>query len=128
MLLHRGEKQTLTELRAGYWIVKGKSSVRKTLHTCKICKKLHGQPYKYPDQPASPCERVHDQFPFKSCGVDHMGPVYVKDVYGVNEEDDVNNAHMVLYTCATSRGVVLDLLKDTSAGCILNSCIKFISR
>ena len=127
IVLHR-EKQTLTELRARYWIVRGKSFVRKTLHSCIICKKLNGRPYKYPDQPALPRERVDDEFPFKSCGVDHIGPVYVKDVYDVNEEDNINRAHAVLYTCATSRGIILDLVKDTSASCFVNSCIKFISR
>ena len=58
----------------------------------------------------------------------HGGPVYVKDVYDVNEEDNINKAHVVLYTCATSRGIILDLVKDTSASCFVNSCIKFISR
>ena len=57
-----------------------------------------------------------------------MGPFYAKDVYNVNEEDEINKAHVVLYTCATSRGIILELVKDTSAGSFLNSCIKFISR
>ena len=93
--LHRGEKQTLTELRAQYWIVRGKSFVKKTLHKCKIWKKLNERPYKYPDQPASPRARVDDEFPFKAVGVDHMGPIYVKDVYNVNEEDEISKAHVV---------------------------------
>ena len=128
IVLHRGEKQTLTESRAQYWIVRGKSFVKKTLQKCKICKKLNGRPYKYPDQPALPRVRVDDEFPFKAVGVDHMGPFYVKDVYNVNEEDEINKVHVVLYTCATSRGIILELVKDTSAGCFLNSCIKFILR
>ena len=53
-----------------------------------------------------------------------------EDIYTEDDGDDsnLNKAHIALFTCATSRGIVLDLVKSTSAKCVINSCMKLISR
>ena len=55
--MHRGEKQTLTELRGEYWIVKSKSFIKKLIRSCVVCKRIHGRPYSYPAAPELPAER-----------------------------------------------------------------------
>ena len=71
---------------------------------------------------------VKNGTPFSATGVDHLGPVHMKDVYDVSEEETLHQSFITLYTCATSRGIVLDLVRDTSSNCFISSCIKFISR
>ena len=43
-VLHNGVKETLTELRSQYWLLKGRQFVRKMIHSCTVCKKLEGRP------------------------------------------------------------------------------------
>ena len=98
IVLHRGEKQTLTEVRKQYWIIRGKSFVKKMLYLCIICKKLNGRPYTYPQQPPLPSERVRNGTPFSATGVDHLGPVHMEDVYDVSEEETLHQSFITLYT------------------------------
>ena len=128
VVLHRGQKQTLTELRVQYWIIRGKSFVKKVLLNCIICKRCNGRPYAYPKIPPLPRERVEGEIPFKATGGDHLGPVHIKNVFESNEEADLHKSFITLYTCASSRGVILDLVPDTSAESFISSCTRFISR
>ena len=58
-VFHGGVKDTLKEIRARYWIIKGRSLVRKCLQQCKICKRFHSKPYKAPRPPPLPQFRVY---------------------------------------------------------------------
>ena len=88
-VMHRGEKQTLTELRAEYWIVRGKSFVKMIIRSCVVCKRIHGRPYTYPYIPELPNERVRDGRPFLCVGLDHCGPLYIKDLYESENDEEV---------------------------------------
>lgn len=48
---HNGVKETLTELRSGYWIIRGRSFVRKVLRQCVLCRRYEGKPYRPPPPP-----------------------------------------------------------------------------
>ena len=111
---HRGIKQTLTELRREYWILKGRSFVKKIIHGCITCKRIHGRPYSYPNISMLPTERLLDDRPFQAVGVDLCGPLFIKNIYKDidNEGESINKCHIVLFTCASTRGVVLDLVRD----------------
>ena len=114
---HRGIKQTLTELRAEYWIVKSRSFVKKVIHNCVTCKRIHGRPYSYPDTPVLPAERLLEGRPFLAVGVDLCGPLIIKDIYSKNDhgdEESVNKCYIVLFTCASTRGVVIDVVRSES--------------
>ena len=39
-VMHNGIKETLTELRSAYWLVRGRQFVRKVIHHCLTCHKL----------------------------------------------------------------------------------------
>ena len=41
--LHNGVKETLTELRSAYWLVRGRQFIRKLLRTCVVCRRLEGR-------------------------------------------------------------------------------------
>ena len=40
---HSGVANTLTKLRSKFWLVKGRSSVKKVINRCIICKFIHGR-------------------------------------------------------------------------------------
>ena len=101
---HCGFKGTLTELRARFWIVRGRQFIRNIIHKCVVCRKHEGQPYRAPPPPPLPGCRVKEDFPFTSTGVDFAGPLSVK-----NPDSKV---WISLYTCCVTRAVHLDLVPD----------------
>ena len=118
-------KQTLTEIRTEYWITQGRQFVRKLLHPCSVCKKLNSRPYRYPQHSDLPEFRFDERFPFSSIGVDYLGTLYCYPVYG---ERKVYKAFVVLFTCASTRAVTLEVVHDGKASTFINCFIRFISR
>ena len=61
-------------------------------------------------------------------GVDYSGSLNFKNVFysGGVEEDDLYKSYIVIYPCASARGVVLDLVPYGSAETFVNSLCKFI--
>ena len=94
----------LTELRAEYWIVRGRNFVKKLIRSCNICKRFHGRPYTYSEIPDLPVESVFVVRPFLAVGVDHCGLLYIKDIYENSDEEHMNKCYIVLYTCAAFSG------------------------
>ena len=42
-VMHRGVKQTLNEIRANYWVTKGRSFVKKIILPCIVCYEVYEQ-------------------------------------------------------------------------------------
>jgi len=62
-------------------------------------------------------------------GVDYFGPLLCKNVYQNDlEDDEIFKCYGVIYTCATSRGVIIDLVPDANAESFILSLSRFISR
>ena len=57
-VLHNGVRETLSELRSTYWVIRGRQIVRKVIHGCVICRKFEGAPYKGVSAPPLPEFRV----------------------------------------------------------------------
>ena len=51
---HNGIKETLTELRSRYWLVRGRLFVRKSIHRCVTCRRMEGKAYSPPNPPPLP--------------------------------------------------------------------------
>ena len=120
--------ETLAEVRAEFWIINGKSFVKSVLNKCVICKKIHVRPYNYPQEPVLPDKRVKEDFAFSVTGVDHFGPVYCKNEFKCCDEIKQKKYFVTLYTCASSRATLLDLVSDVSANEFINSLKRFIAR
>ena len=126
---HNGVRETLNEFLSKYWLKQARNNVKKVLFNCVRCKYLNSRPYPYPEAPELPVCRVKDDFAFANIGVDHFGPLYCKPLFhGENNEDDLNSYHVVSYTCTTSRGLLLDLVPNTSAEQFLQSFRRFCGR
>ena len=119
-VFHGGVKDTLTEIRARYWIIKGRSLVRKCLQQCKLCKRFHSKPYKAPPPPPLPQFRVQEAPAFTFTGVDFAGPLYVKRTTA--------KVWVCLYTCCVVRAVHLDLVPNLTTEAFLRSFRRFVTR
>ena len=122
---HMKTKQTLTELRQRFWICRGRNFVRQILHRCVTCRVLDTKSYEYPANIPPLTElRLNDHRAFYATGVDNFGPLYVISSRGENPY----KIWGTLYTCAASRGIVLDLVPETSAAAFTRSFDRFVAR
>ena len=55
--------------------------------------------------------RVNFTFPFSRTGVDFMGPLFVRNIFYNN---NLYKVFIVVYTCASSRAILLDIVPDAS--------------
>ena len=125
-VLHAGTDITLNRIRNKYWILSGRQTVRKLIKPCVICKRFQGKPPLPPPSPALPDYRVCSEYPFQSTGFDFAGPLLVRDIY--SRDNDMFKCYILVLTCATTRGVHLELCSDMSASTFINGFKRFIHR
>ena len=113
---HDGLRETLAEIQSRFWITQSKGLVKRILFRCRICRQLNSRSFSYPKTPSLPKARLKDDTAFSATGVDHMGPLYTKNVFDYDsvEEDEMFKCYITLYTCASTRGIILDLVPNTS--------------
>ena len=121
-VLHNSVRETLAEIRAKFWIVKGRSFVRSVIHRCHICRRYEGKSYGAPPPPPLPSFRVEEAPPFTFLGVDFAGPLFIKGTTGSRK------VWICLYTCCVVRAVHLDLVADLTTPCFLLSFRRFVAR
>jgi len=121
---HFGVNHTLCEVRQNYWILKGRSEVKRILRTCGICKKYSATPYPLPIMPPLPKERVCKSRPFQFIGLDYMGPLALTIIL----KNEAVKIWICLFTCCVTRGIHLEYTLDLSAPTFLNCLRRFISR
>ena len=126
---HGGKKDTIVQLRSRFWVTKGRKLVRHVLHGCAHpCKRLEGKAFKSVESSQLPSFRVCQSFPFTNTGVDYLGPLLVRQVYDDSNSTEMYKTWVVLYTCAVTRAVHLDLVPDLSASAFLRSLDRFMYR
>ena len=121
---HNGVCETLTELRAKYWIICGRSFVRKVLHRCVTCRRFEGRAHYPPPPPPLPAFRVKEAPTFTYTGVDFAGPLYVK---GPNNSRE-SKMWICLYTCCVVRAIHLEVVPDLTAQSFLRCFKRFTAR
>ena len=116
---HNRVKETLTEVRRRYWIVKGRSLTRATVHRCTICKKYEGAPFRGPPPPPLPEFRVKEDPAFTYTGVDFAGPLFVRS----GSSNDSTKVWICVFTCLVTRAIHLDIMSDLSTETFMR-CLK----
>uniref|UniRef100_A0A8D8QQL5 Integrase catalytic domain-containing protein n=1 Tax=Cacopsylla melanoneura TaxID=428564 RepID=A0A8D8QQL5_9HEMI len=106
---HVGVTHTLSLLRKKYWVPAGRSQVSKVIRKCEACIKYGGGPYKMPDMPPLPKERVNTCPPFTYTGLDYLGPLTVL------HEGTSQKRWCVILTCMATRAIHLELVHDMSS-------------
>ena len=121
-LHHGGVSITVTALRQVFWIPSIRQYVRKLLRRCVTCNKLMGKPYRAPDPPPLPKDRVTKSPPFTATGVDFTGALYIKDRAGEAK------VYICIFTCAVTRAVHIEVVKDLTVQTFLLAFRRFSSR
>ena len=123
-VLHGGVKETLTEIRSHYWMIRGRQFVRKLIHRCVTCRKVEGMPYHAVLSPPLPEFRVTQAKSFQYTGVDFASPLYIKGGKATGN----SKVWICLYTCAVTRAVHLDVVPDLNAQTFIRCFKRFTSR
>lgn len=97
-VLHCGLQATLTQLREGFWILRGRRVTKKTARQCFVCRRFRVEPGQQTTAPL-PRDRITES-PFQTTGVDFAGPLFVKP--------NGQKMYVALFTCAVTRAVHLE--------------------
>ena len=122
-VFHAGCKRTLSESRQQFWIVRGRSLVKKIIRNCVLCRKLRQPPHTTLMADLPP-ERIKPfSPPFTVTGIDLFGPFNLK--YGRNKSIKAWGA---LFTCATVRAIHLEIVESLSTESFLQALRRFASQ
>lgn len=118
---HLGEAYVLSNLRDIYWIIKGKSTVRKVIGMCFVCKRLNA--VRGEQQMANlPRERlIPDDPPFTYIGIDYFGPLYVR------QRRAQVKRYGCLFTCLTTRAVHIEVAESLDTDSFINAFRRFVN-
>ena len=109
-VLHGGVKQTLSELRSRFWLVRGRQQIRRALSKCVICKHFEGMHYSVPSTAPLPEFRLEENFALTNVGVDFAGPLFIRT--GTKDHCSTEKVYIALFTCGSSRAVHMELVPD----------------
>ena len=119
---HAGIQQTLSCVRFQFWIPKLGKIVWQIIKSCVDCKMFFSRHYHVPNPPPLPDFRCDQVDPFSHSGVDMTGHFYVK-VGG-----EVVKRFVILFSCASTRAIHLEVVEDASAEAFCRAFIRFSSR
>ena len=120
-LNHEETEHVRNELNLLYWILHSRSTVRKVLNNCSLCKRR-----KINSQPALMSSLLKDRLqitaPFSKVGVDYFGPITVKHLRKQEKR------YGCLLTRSVTRAVHLEVVKSLKNDSFINALRRFIAR
>ena len=75
-----------------------------------------------PESPDLPDFRVNSVHSFHTVGLDYAGPLYVKNT------DSVSKVYVLLFTCASSRAIHVELTPGMNNAAFIRAFHRFIAR
>ncbi|XP_064471808.1 uncharacterized protein LOC135386025 [Ornithodoros turicata] len=121
-LLRAGVQETLAALREEYWVLRGRQAVKRILNGCRACRRAKVQACTEVTAPL-PRDRLSQSSPFEVTGTDFAGPLYYKCSKGGGRK-----CYILIFTCAVTRAVHLELTKSMSTEDFLMALRRFVSR
>ena len=109
-VLHLGIANTMAEIRNEFWVPKLRSKVKKIINTCNTCKVFRAKPYGPTPTAVMPTFRTEGGKPFQTTGVDFAGPLNYK-----LSKKELSKCYVLIFTCATTRAVHLEMTKTQKA-------------
>ena len=80
-----------------------------------------------PPSPKLPSFRLSQTYSFENTGLDYDGPLFVKPIFG-NPYNKTHKVDILLFTCATTRNIHLELTPSMDTNSLTRAIIPFRSR
>ncbi|KRY42408.1 hypothetical protein T01_3074 [Trichinella spiralis] len=119
---HAGTTHTLAILRRQYWVLKGRTQVKKVIRHCFACRRAMARPIQ-PKMAALPSSRVVEAAAFAHTGMDFAGPLLIR----VGKRA-TSKCYVCLFTCMASRAVHLELVPQMTTARVMQALRRFIAR
>ncbi|XP_045032722.1 uncharacterized protein LOC116934425 [Daphnia magna] len=119
---HGRADRTLAEVRARYWVLKGREATKSVITTCLYCSRMRAKPFQ-PMMAPLPAERVQPfSPPFTRIGVDYLGP------FPISIGRRTENRWIALFTCLSTRAIHLEITPSMDVDSFLMAFTRFVSR
>ena len=119
---HAGIQQTLSCVRFQFWIPKLGKIISQIIKSCVDCKMFFSRHYHVPNPPPLPDFRCDLVEAFSHAGVDMTGHFHVKN------GGEMVKRFVILFSCASTRAIHLEVVEDASAEAFCRAFIRFSSR
>ena len=123
---HEGPEATLLRLRLNYWIIQGRQTVKKALYRCQ-CYRGRARSFQ-PVMAPLPLERTEKHFhSFSTVACDMAGPFEILPFPELAPNLKAKT-WITLFTCLTSRALVLDWSFSLSTETFIHSFVRLFAR
>ncbi|GFQ71606.1 integrase catalytic domain-containing protein [Trichonephila clavata] len=114
--LHTGAEATLANIRTKFWIVNGRSKVKRVIKQCIKCLKVSakGKNQMMADLPSA---RVSIARVFNKVGLDFCGPFLIKLIPGRAKK--VYKCYICIFVCFVVRAIHLEIVSNLSIEAVL---------
>ena len=117
---HGGPERTLSESRRKFWITRGRNLAKSIIKDCTVCRKLCQPPHTTLMADLPPERLKLFSPPFSVTGVHLFGPFKLKVT-----RNRTKKAWGALFSCATVRGIHLEIVEDLSTSSFMHALRRF---
>ncbi|PIC12745.1 hypothetical protein B9Z55_028253 [Caenorhabditis nigoni] len=121
---HAGPATTLGIILESYSGPGWKRTVKSILKSCSTCRKMNNHSFREAPPADLPERRTTECGPFQHAGVDLIGPIKTQR----STTSEIEKSWVVLFTCATTRLVHLELVRNQSTDEFLLALSRFWAR
>ncbi|XP_037929297.1 uncharacterized protein LOC119663766 [Teleopsis dalmanni] len=122
--LHGGTQTTLAYMRRQFWVIEGRSAVKRVINKCITCFRQACRPQAQLMGNLPPA-RCNISQPFMHTGVDYAGPFNVRATRGRGHR--TYKGYVALFICFITRAIHLELVSDMTSETFLAALKRFVS-
>ena len=115
---HVGVSTLLALFRTKYWLFQGRVVMKRVLSGCPVCRRYQGRPFSQ-DIAELPRSRIEASRAFQTTGIDFFGPL---------ASNTLKKAYGCIFSCAASRAIHIELVRDLKAPTFWRALRRFVSR
>ena len=120
---HSGRGITMNYIRcSGFWIINCNAAVRFYISKCVTCRHLRGN-FQQQKMASLPSDRLCEEPPFISCGVDLFGPFVIKE-----GRKELMERYGALLTCLSSRAIHIETVNLLNTDSFILCLRRFVGR
>ena len=113
--LHSGHGVTRAKMQREYWIPRSSRAIKSIIRSCYRCKRASGPPFRWPQAPDLPEERVNPATPYNVIGCDLTGHFLVQTEHGTEK------VYVALFSDTSTRHISVEVLDNMETTTFLAS-------